>query len=568
MTGGSMLPAASSTTGAEYKHYEGRITVYVLLTCLLAACGGLMFGYDIGISGGVTSMDDFLQKFFPTVLANKRKVGASKNAYCKYNNQKLQAFTSSLYIAGLVSTLFASLVTRRYGRRPTMLIAGLCFVLGVLFNTSAQNLLMLILGRVLLGWGVGFANQAVPLYLSEMAPTKWRGGLNILFQLAVTIGILFANLVNYFTGKVAPQGWRISLGLAGIPAALLTIGGIFLPETPNSLVQRGKLEAGRTVLRKIRGIDNVETEFKDLQIAATADAELIQNPFKNVLLQRRYRPQLIISVLLQFFQQFTGINAIMFYAPVLFQTIGFASNASLYSAVITGAVNVLSTVAAIVVVDKVGRRLLFLEAGFQMFIAQTAIAGILGTAMKNTPSTALSHSLGVLVVVLVCVYTSSFAWSWGPLGWLIPSEIFPLDVRSAGQSIAVSVNLFFTFLIAQVFLSLLCTFKWGIFLFFAAWVMVMQAFVLLFIPETKGVPIEEMELVWTRHWFWKRYFKMQPMQNHINCCNNNNTDLPSADQLIKLDSNLTSLTAAADSNSLQSTQNNITANSATLVQMG
>jgi hypothetical protein len=156
------------------------------------------------------------------------------------------------------------------------------------------------------------------------------------------------------------------------------------------------------------------------------------------------------------------------------------------------------------------------------------------------------------------------------LGWLIPSEIFPLDVRSAGQSIAVSANLFFTFLIAQVFLSLLCTFKWGIFLFFAAWVMVMQAFVLLFIPETKAVPIEEMEPVWTRHWFWKRYFKMQPMQNHINCCNNNNnTDLPSADQLIKLDSNLTSLRAAADSNSLQSTQNkNITANSATLVQMG
>jgi hypothetical protein len=203
-------------------------------------------------------------------------------------------------------------------------------------------------------------------------------------------------------------------------------------------------------------------------------------------------------------------------------------------------------------------------------LLQTAIAGILGTAMKNTPSTALSHSLGVLVVVLVCVYTSSFAWSWGPLGWLIPSEIFPLDVRSAGQSIAVSANLLFTFLIAQVFLSLLCTFKWGIFLFFAAWVMVMQAFVLLFIPETKAVPIEEMELVWTRHWFWKRYFKMQPMQNHINSCNNNNnnTDLPSADQLIKLDSNPTSLRAAADSNSLQSTQNNnITANSATLVQM-
>jgi MFS family permease len=117
-------------------------------------------------------MDDFLQKFFPTVLANKRKVAASKNAYCKYNNQKLQAFTSSLYIAGLVSTLFASFVTRRYGRRPTMLIAGLCFVLGVLFNASAQHLLMLILGRVLLGWGVGFANQASSLIIEFLCRTS------------------------------------------------------------------------------------------------------------------------------------------------------------------------------------------------------------------------------------------------------------------------------------------------------------------------------------------------------------------------------------------------------------
>lgn len=164
------------------------------------------------------------------------------------------------------------------------------------------------------------------------------------------------------------NGWRVSLGIAGIPAILLTIGGILLPETPNSLVQRGKVGEARRVLRKIRGIDNVDVEFDDLVIAS-AEAEKITHPFRNILM-RRSRPQLIIAMIIQFFQQFTGINAIMFYAPVLFQTLGFKSDASLYSAVITGAVNVLSTVVAIVLVDRAGRRLLLLEAGFQMFIAQ------------------------------------------------------------------------------------------------------------------------------------------------------------------------------------------------------
>ncbi|CAK9877158.1 unnamed protein product [Sphagnum jensenii] len=504
MAGGGMV-----TTG-EVKHFEGKATVYVVLTCILAACGGLMFGYDVGISGGVTSMNDFLAKFFPNVLANKLRSAQTSNTYCQYNDQKLQAFTSSLYLAGLVSTFFASPVTRRYGRKPTMLIAGLSFCVGVIFNAAAQDLAMLIIGRVLLGWGVGFANQAVPLYLSEMAPTRWRGGLNILFQLAVTIGILFANLVNYGTGKMKHDGWRVSLGLAGIPAGLLTLGGILLPETPNSLVQRGKLEEGRKVLRRIRGIENVDAEFEDLILAAE-ESKRITSPFRNLML-RRNRPQLVIAFIMQFFQQFTGINAIMFYAPVLFQTLGFKSDASLYSAVITGAVNVVSTVVAIVVVDRAGRRILLLEAGVQMFISQTAIAIILAVGMKNGVS--LSHSLGIVVVVLICVYVSSFAWSWGPLGWLIPSEIFPLEARSAGQSVTVSSNLFFTFVIAQAFLSMLCAFKWGIFLFFAGWVVIMQIFVILFLPETKGIPIEEMEVVWTRHWFWKRFVPDAPILDH------------------------------------------------------
>jgi len=503
MAGGFSVSAPS---GVEF---EAKITPIVIISCLMAATGGLMFGYDVGISGGVTSMDDFLGKFFPTVLRKKNEDKDSN--YCKYDNQGLQIFTSSLYLAGLTATFFASYTTRRLGRRLTMLIAGVFFLVGVIFNGAAQDLAMLIVGRILLGCGVGFANQAVPLFLSEIAPTRIRGGLNILFQLNVTIGILFANLVNYGTAKIHPWGWRLSLSLAGIPALLLTLGALFVTDTPNSLIERGRLEEGKAVLKKIRGTDNVEPEFNEI-VEASRIAQEVKHPFRN-LLQRRNRPQLVIAVLLQIFQQFTGINAIMFYAPVLFNTLGFKNDASLYSAVITGAVNVLSTLVSVYSVDRVGRRMLLLEAGVQMFLSQVAVAVVLGIKVTDH-SDNLGHGWAIMVVVMVCTFVSSFAWSWGPLGWLIPSETFPLETRSAGQSVTVCVNLLFTFVIAQAFLSMLCHLKYAIFAFFSAWVVVMSLFVLFFLPETKNVPIEEMtERVWKQHWFWKRY--MDGDNHHI-----------------------------------------------------
>ncbi|XP_016567265.1 sugar transport protein 13-like [Capsicum annuum] len=350
----------------------------------------------------------------------------------------------------------------------------------------------------------GSSEKAVPLFISEIAPTRIRGGLNILFQLNVTIGILFANLVNYGTAKISGGwGWRLSLDLAGFPAALLTLGALFVVDTPNSLIERGRLDEGKQVLRKIRGTDNIEPEFLEL-VEASRIAKEVKHPFRN-LFRRKNRPQLIISVALQIFQQFTGINAIMFYAPVLFSTLGFGSSAALYSAVITGAVNVLSTVVSVYSVDKLGRRVLLLEAGVQMLLSQVIIAIILGIKVTDH-SDDLSHGWGIFVVVMICTYVSAFAWSWGPLGWLIPSETFPLETRSAGQSVTVCVNLLFTFIMAQAFLSMLCHFKYGIFLFFSAWIVVMSFFVFFLLPETKNIPIEEMtDRVWKQHWLWKRF---------------------------------------------------------------
>ncbi|KAL2650571.1 hypothetical protein R1flu_018699 [Riccia fluitans] len=417
--------------GIPQRLYNGKPTTYVVLTCILAASGGLMFGYDVGISGGVTSMDGFLQKFFPEVYDRKHSPNNTDGNYCKYNNQKLQAFTSSLYIAGLLATYVASWTSRRYGRRPTMKIGAASFIIGTTLCSAAQNIIMLILGRVLLGIGVGFANQAVPLFLSEMAPYQIRGALNIMFQLAVTIGILIANLVNFGTEKIHPWGWRLALGLAGVPAGLLTIGSIFVLETPNSLIERGHLEQGKKVLQKIRGTNEVEAEYEDMK-AASEVAKAVKHPFRNII-QRRNRPQLVIAIVLQISQQLTGINAIMIYSPLLFQTLGFGSSASLLSAVITGFWNVLSTFVAAAIVDRVDRRKLLLGSGGLMLLAQVVIALILGYQLKDTGS--LPPASATVVVIAIRVFVIGFAVSWGPLGWLIPSETFPLETRSAGQSI-------------------------------------------------------------------------------------------------------------------------------------
>ncbi|PKI72993.1 hypothetical protein CRG98_006596 [Punica granatum] len=360
-------------------NYNGGLTAFVVITCIVAAMGGLLFGYDIGISGGVTSMDDFLMKFFPAVYHRTTDGSArDKNQYCKYDNHLLTLFTSSLYLAALVASFFASEITRVFGRKVSMFLGGLSFLIGAILNGIAMNIIVLIVGRILLGVGVGFANQSVPVYLSEMAPAKFRGALNIGFQVAITIGILVANFVNYGTAEIK-GGW------------------------------------------------------------ASEAAKKVQQPWRNMFLPR-YRPQLVICSLIPFFQQITGINVIMFYAPVLFKTLGFGDKASLMSAAITGVVIVLGTFVSVATVDKFGRKALFIEGGVQMIICQIAVGVMIGSKFGLTGEGSFSKGEANFLVFLICAYVAAFSWSWGPLGWLVPSEICPLEVRSPGQAINVRVG--------------------------------------------------------------------------------------------------------------------------------
>ncbi|KAI4299276.1 hypothetical protein L6164_032751 [Bauhinia variegata] len=401
--------------GPPGKEYPGNLTPFVTVTCIVAAMGGLIFGYDIGISGGVTSMDPFLKKFFPSVY-RKKHADQTKNQYCQYDSQTLTMFTSSLYLAALLSSLVASTVTRKFGRKRSMLFGGCLFFAGAVLNGAAKAVWYLILGRILLGFGIGFANQSVPLYLSEMAPYKYRGALNIGFQLSITIGILVANVLNYFFAKIkGGWGWRLSLGGAVVPALIITIGSLILPDTPNSMIERGEIEEAKKKLKRVRGVEDVQEEFNDL-LAASEASKQVEHPWRN-LLQRKYRPHLTMAVLIPFFQQFTGINVIMFYAPVLFNSIGFKDDASLMSAVITGIVNVLATTVSIYGVDKWGRRALFLQGGLQMLLSQAAVAASIGAKFGiNGDPGELPKWYAIVVVVFICIYVAGFAWSWGPLG--------------------------------------------------------------------------------------------------------------------------------------------------------
>ncbi|KAG2547784.1 hypothetical protein PVAP13_9KG124800 [Panicum virgatum] len=337
-----------------------------------------------------------------------------------------------------------------------------------------------------------------------MAPHRLRGTLNIGLQLMITVGIFSANLVNYGAARIrGGWGWRLSLGLAAVPAGIITTGSLFLPDTPSSLISRGHHEQARRVLRRIRGTDDIEEEYGDL-VAASEASGAVRRPWLDIL-RRRYRPQLAMAVLVPFFQQLTGINAIMFYAPVLFKTIGLGGDASLMSAVITGLVNIAATFVSIATVDRLGRRKLFFQGGCQMLLCQIVIGTLIGLEFGASWDGAIPKASAAAVVALICVYVAGFAWSWGPLGILVPSEIFPLEIRPAGQGVSVAVNMLGTFAVAQAFLPMLCRMRFGLFYFFGGWVLAMTLFVAAFLPETKGVPIEKMGVVWRTHWFWKRF---------------------------------------------------------------
>jgi len=502
MTGPPMEPITTLYSSNVALYGESKLTGYVVFVAILAASGGLLFGYDLGVTGGVESMESFQKQFFPSVYESEQNFDGN-SPYCTYNSATLQFFTSVLFLAGLIASPFAGWFTKRFGRLVSMFIASVSFLIGSGLNAGAQNLAMLYVGRIFLGIGIGFANSSVPLYLSETAPFKYRGALNQLFQLSTTIGILVAQLINYGI-RDWDEGWRLSLGLAAVPALILLFGCIILPESPNSLCERKQETKAKEILQRLRGGVDVDGEMRDIIEATKLSEKVTMKQSWKIMCTRRYLPQFITTLLIPLFQQLTGINAIMFYVPVLFRSLGKGAESALLNTVIVGAVNVVATLVAIFTVDRLGRRFWFMEGGMQMLASMITTAVVLAVEFSKYPDGVLPSGTAIGVLVVICVFVAAFAWSWGPLGWLVPSEIQTLETRAAGMSSAVFINFLLSFIIGQTFVSMLCAMEWGVFLFFAGWVAIMSTFVFFFVPETKGVPVEKVQILFARHKIWRK----------------------------------------------------------------
>lgn len=352
--------------------------------------------------------------------------------------------------------------------------------------------------------------QSAPVYLAEIAPARWRGAFTSTFHFFLNVGMFTADLVNYGANTIPRWGWRLSLGIGIVPAVIIIVGSAFIPDTPNSLVLRGKLGEARASLRRIRGpAADVDAELKEIIQAAEQDRRYESGSFRR-LGRREYRPHLVMAVAMTVFFELTGMIVVSIFTPLLFYTVGFTSQKAILGSIITDVVSLVSIAIAALAVDRYGRRSLFFLGGVVLILSQVAMAWIFGAQLGTNGGKAMARGYAVAVVALVCVYTAGFGVSWGPLSWVINSEIFPLEVRSAALGMSGAISGVLTFAQSQSFLVMLCRFKYATFAYYAGWVVVMTAFVAAFLPETKGVPIESMGAVWARHWYWKRFVKPAP----------------------------------------------------------
>lgn len=450
---------AGSDTGRDPK---GK---FVYVAAAFAAIGGLLFGYDTGVISGALI---FIEKTFALSTFHQELV------------------VSVVLVGACAGALSGGRLADRFGRRAMLIFTAITFIAGALICAMSTDVTMLIVGRAIVGLGIGFASSTVPLYISEVSPAGARGWQVSLFQFAITVGILAAYLVDYaFAGS---GSWRWMLGLAVVPGAALGLGMLVLPESPRWNAQRGNVQKAREVLAKVRGTENVDAELREIEATLTQAHE--HGRFSDLWLPE-VRMAMVIGIGLAIFQQVTGINTVIYYAPKIIQSAGIssASGAILATAGI-GLVNVVMTIVSMWLIDRVGRRPLLLV-GIAGMIASLGVLGYAFYALAHGKSFAT-----VAVVTLMC-YVAMFAISLGPIFWLLIAEIYPLKIRGSAEGVAAGANWAANFVVSLTFLTLVETIgaSWSFWLYaalaVAAWI-----FSFLLVPETKGRTLEEIEAGW------------------------------------------------------------------------
>lgn len=447
-----------------------KIKPNVLLIAVVAATGGLLFGFDTGVISGALP---FLKE------------------YWKLSDDSVEWITTTVLIGAVIGAITSGKLSDYLGRKNMIIINAIIFAIGAAGCTYTNSIGLLIVMRIVIGIAIGITSYVVPMYIAEISPARHRGSLVTLNQLMITIGILVSYITDYWLSNDSDtESWRWMFLVGLFPAIVLLIGMFFLPETPRWLISKNRWEEGKKVLIKVEDTDLVESTLLDLQ----RDVQLASQHKASIkeVFQPWLRPALIITVGIFFFQQFSGVNTIIYYSPIIFQMAGIVSNtASILPAIVIGSVNVIACFVSVVLLDRIGRRKLYMI-GIWGMIPSLAL---LGSCFYFKES--LGASLPVFAVVSIVCFIIFIAISLAPLGWLLISEVFPLSVRGVGMSIGSLAHWGFNAIIAFTFLKLVNSIGVAAtFWLYAGVCLVGMLWGIHYIPETKGKSLEQIEEHW------------------------------------------------------------------------
>lgn len=443
------------------KHKAAKEYFFVLIS-LIAAFAGILFGYDTGVISGAIL---FINEEFALTHTNTSMV------------------ISVVLLGAFTGSLFSSKLADFFGRKVVLLWDAVLFCLATILSSLAWNMTLLIFARFIVGIAIGISSYVAPLYVSEISPTKHRGALVSLNQLAINFGILLSYVVDYSLAD--ESAWR-SMLLAGVlPALFFFAGMLFLPPSPRWMVFAGQKARALRVLKRIRKTSLEATrEIEQIQANMHLEKGTVRALFK-----KKLRPALFVGTGLAFIQQVTGINTIIYFAPTIFEKAGFVSDSSAILATMgVGAVLFLSTGFSLFLVDTLGRRVLLLVGIFLMGL------GLLGLSLSFTSLFSTFSFTKSMSLITMMLYIFGFSIGLGPIMWVMMSEVFPLHFRALGASISTSTNWIANFLVTATFLSILdllgtpATF----FLYFLITILGFF-FVFFYVPETKGISLERIE---------------------------------------------------------------------------
>ncbi|CAA7267023.1 unnamed protein product [Cyclocybe aegerita] len=428
-----------------------------------------------------------------------------------------------LELGAWAGVLMTGYLADKLSRKYTIVLAVVVFCIGVVVQTAAEASPSIFGGRFVTGLGVGSLSMAVPLYNAEIAPPEVRGSLVALQQLAITFGIMISFWIDFGTNYIGGTGegqheaaWRIPLGLQLAPAIVLGIGILFMPFSPRWLINQGRNDEALQVLSSARGLppdaDLVQIEFLEIRAQYLFEKETAELRFPqyqdgtfasnfklgffdyvSLLREKNLLYRVAVGTLTMFFQQWTGVNAILYYAPSIFESLGLTGNTiPLLATGVVGIAMFLATIPAVLWVDQLGRKPVLISGAFLMAACHFIVAILTGLFQDSWGS----HSAaGWVACVFVWIFSIGFGYSWGPCAWILVAEIWPLSVRGKGLSIAASSNWMNNFIVGQVTPSMLKHITYGTFIFFGAFSLLGGLFVIFFVPETKGLTLEEMDEV-------------------------------------------------------------------------